>query len=45
MCGESKEQFEKFAQEQIGPVSQEAGITAPPKIQFFEVHNYFTPGP
>src|SRR2546426_1064561 len=42
---ETKEQFEKFAQEQIGPLSQEAGISAPPQMQFFEVHNYFTPGP
>jgi hypothetical protein len=41
---ETKEQFEKFAQEQIGPFSAEVGITAQPKTQFFEVHNYFTPG-
>jgi hypothetical protein len=41
---QTKEQFEKFAQEQIGPFSQEVGITAQPKMQFFEVHNYFTPG-
>jgi hypothetical protein len=40
---ESKEQFEKFAQEQIGPHSAAAGITAPPHLQFFDVHNYFTP--
>lgn len=41
---ETKDQFEKFAQERIGPLSQQAGITAQPKPQFFEVHNYFTPG-
>ena len=41
---ESKEQFEKFAQEQIGPFSQQAGLAGPPEMQFFEVHNYFTPG-
>ncbi len=41
---ETKEQFEKFAQEQIGPFSQEAGMAGPPQMQFFEVHNYFTPG-
>jgi hypothetical protein len=40
---ESKEQYEKFAQTEIGPKSAEAGITAPPAMQFFEVHNYFTP--
>ena len=41
---ESREQFEKFAQEQIGPFSQEAGMASQPAMQFFEVHNYFTPG-
>ena len=41
---ESREQFEKFAQEQIGPLSQEVGIEGQPTMQFFEVHNYFTPG-
>lgn len=41
---ESREQFDKFAQEQIGPYSQEAGITSQPAMQFFEVHSYFTPG-
>ena len=41
---ETKEQFEKFAQEQIGPFSADVGVTAPPQMQFFDVHNYFTPG-
>jgi hypothetical protein len=41
---QTKEQFEKFAQEKIGPFSQDVGMTAPPKLQFFDVHNYFTPG-
>jgi hypothetical protein len=41
---ESREQFDKFAQEQIGPFSQQVGITGQPAMQFFEVHNYFTPG-
>lgn len=40
----SREQFDKFAEEQIGPFTQEVGIPGPPKMQFFEVHNYFTPG-
>ena len=40
---ETKEQFEKFAQEQIGPFSADVGIGAP-EMQFFDVHNYFTPG-
>ena len=41
---ESMEQFDKFAQEQIGPFSQEVGLPNPPVIETFEVHNYFTPG-
>ncbi len=41
---QSREQFDKFAQEQIGPFSQQAGIVVQPTIQFFDVHNYFTPG-
>jgi hypothetical protein len=40
---QTREQFEKFAQEQIGPYSAEVGITGPPTMEFFEVHNYFTP--
>lgn len=36
---ESREQFERFAQEQIGPYSQEAGLSEP-QIAFYEVHNH-----
>lgn len=41
---ETREQFDAFAQEQIGPFTQEVGLAGPPQIQFFDVHNYFTPG-
>jgi hypothetical protein len=41
---ESREQFEKFAAEKVGPLSAEVGLSAPPKITFFEVHNYLTKG-
>ena len=41
---ESKEVFEKFAQEKIGPLSQKAGITTQPDITFYDVHNYLTAG-
>ncbi|MEA2254728.1 MAG: hypothetical protein QOG35_773 [Solirubrobacteraceae bacterium] len=41
---ESREQFEKFAQEEIGPRTQEAGIPAPPEIAFHDVHNHFSAG-
>lgn len=41
---ETHEQFDQFAQEQIGPFTAEVGIAGPPRMQFFDVHNYFTPG-
>ena len=41
---ESEEQFQRFAEEQIGPFTAEVGIAGPPQLQLFEVHNYFTPG-
>ena len=41
---ESKEQYEAFARDQIGPFSQQAGFTGPPEITYYEVHNYFTHG-
>jgi len=39
---ESREQYDRFAQEQIGPLTAEAGITDPPETRFTEVHNYLT---
>ena len=36
---ESDEQFNKFAEEQIGPYTQQVGIPAPPVITRYEVHN------
>lgn len=41
---ESRDVFDTFAQEKIGPITQEVGIPAPPDITFFEVHNYLTAG-
>ncbi|MEA2357893.1 MAG: hypothetical protein QOI62_1153 [Solirubrobacteraceae bacterium] len=41
---ESREQFEKFAEEEIGPRTQEAGIPAPPQVSFHDVHNHFSAG-
>jgi hypothetical protein len=41
---ETKEQFEKFAQDEIGPISEQVGVPAPPELQFFEVHNHLTAG-
>jgi hypothetical protein len=42
---QSREQYEKFAAEQIGPFSKEAGFPGPPQVTFYDVHSYFTPGP
>jgi hypothetical protein len=39
---ESREQFEKFAEDQIGPLTQEVGITSEPQITVFEVHNHLS---
>jgi hypothetical protein len=41
---EDRETFERFAQEQIGPYTQEVGITSEPEISYYEVHNYLTAG-
>ena len=37
---QDRETFEQFAQEQIGPFTAEVGIENPPRISFFDVHNY-----
>jgi hypothetical protein len=36
---ETREQFEQFAEEQIGPYSQEVGLSEP-ETTFHEVHNH-----
>jgi hypothetical protein len=41
---ETPEQFDQFAREQIGPITQEVGMDAP-KMQQSEVHNYLTAAP
>ena len=41
---ESREIFERFAQEQIGPLTAAVGLTSPPMITLFDVHNYLTAG-
>jgi hypothetical protein len=39
----TKEQFDKFAQETIGPVMQKLDMPQP-KIEFIDVDNYLTAG-
>ena len=41
---DTQEDFEKFAEEKIGPIAQEVGIQGQPEIQFCDVHNYLTAG-
>jgi hypothetical protein len=42
---ESRETFEKFAQERMVPAVTEVGVPGPPKMTFYNVYNYFTEGP
>jgi hypothetical protein len=41
---ETREQFDQFAQESIGPNAGAAGLDQPPRIAFHEVHNHLTAG-
>ena len=41
---QSRELYDAFAKEQIGPFTVEAGFPGPPKVTYLEAHNYFTPG-
>jgi hypothetical protein len=41
---ESRERFDQFAQEQIGPYAAEVGIPGPPEISYYEIHNHLTAG-
>jgi hypothetical protein len=41
---ESQEQFDTFAAEQIGPITQAVGVPNPPSVTIFEAHNYLTAG-
>jgi hypothetical protein len=37
---ETKEAYDKFAQEQIGPYTQQVGIPGPPETTYRDVHNF-----
>jgi hypothetical protein len=41
---EAREQFDRFAEEQIGPRSSEVGMPPPSNVEFHEVHNHLTAG-
>jgi len=40
---QTREQFDAFAKEQIGPLTAEVGL-GPPDTTFHDVHSYFTDG-
>jgi hypothetical protein len=40
---QSAEQFQRFADGQIAPITQEVGMK-PPEVRMYEVHNYLTAG-
>jgi hypothetical protein len=42
---QDQETFERFAQEQIGPYAEEAGLDGPHNLSVVPVHNYLTAGP
>ena len=39
---ETREQFEQFAQTDIGPQTQQAGFEGPPEMVFYDVHSYLS---
>ena len=41
---ETRQHFERFIGEQIGPHAQEVGLPNLPNITFHDVHNYLTAG-
>jgi hypothetical protein len=38
---ESKERFEEFAEKEIGPGMNAAGVAVQPQTSFHEIHNHF----
>ncbi len=41
---ESRERFDAFAEDQIGPHSQAVGLPGPPQVTYHDVHNHLTAG-
>ncbi len=39
---ETREAYDRFAEEQIGPATREAGFTEAPETTFYDVHNHLT---
>jgi hypothetical protein len=41
---ETREAYDRFAQEQIGPYTQQVGIPGPPEVTYRDVHNILKAG-
>ncbi len=41
---QTREQYDAFARDQIGPITTEVGLPGPPDVTFHDVHSYFTDG-
>jgi hypothetical protein len=41
---DSREAYGELATERIRPVASEVGVSEPPEVQFFDVHNYLAGG-
>lgn len=41
---ETREAFDAFAEEKIGPITAEVGIPGPPTITYYDVHNHLFAG-
>ena len=41
---ERQADYDTFAKETLGPITQKAGIQAQPEVQYCDVHNYLTAG-
>ncbi len=41
---ETRELFDAFAQDKIGPLSAQVGLPNPPKITYHDVHSHLTAG-
>ena len=42
---ETREIFDRYAEEKIGPYTREAGFNEEPEMRFYDVHNHLRAGP
>lgn len=41
---QTREQFDEFAQQQIGPITASVGVPSAPDLTYYEIHSYLTAG-